>query len=31
MKKGFVNINEYSGGMKEYRKKYPFDENATTS
>jgi len=26
MKKGFVNINEYSGGMKEYRKKYPVDE-----
>jgi len=23
MKKGFVNINEYDGGMKEYRKKFP--------
>ena len=23
MKKGFVNVNEYDGGMKEYRKKFP--------
>ena len=26
MKKGFVNINEYSGGMKEYRNKYKFEK-----
>lgn len=25
MKKGFVNINEYSAGMKEYRMKRPYD------
>tara|TARA_B110000285_G_scaffold231445_1_gene300188 strand:- start:29 stop:892 length:864 start_codon:yes stop_codon:yes gene_type:complete len=26
MKKGFVNISEYSGGMREYRSKIPFDK-----
>lgn len=26
MKKGFVNINEYSGGMEYYRKHIPFDK-----
>ena len=26
MKKGFVNIHEFSGGMKEYREKYSQDK-----
>ena len=25
MKKGFVNLNEYDGGMKDYRNKFPQD------